>query len=174
MKTKSTYTKALLASIALMTTTATFAKEIPLQVAIVKNSIGSNDILSGKFTSGISKLIDKNNPRISYDVNTGLCVAYLKTNKLDKAETSCTAAIKSIESSKVMNSLSDFHKSISYNNRAISRYLNNNITGAIEDMKTASLLDNNDIVKKNTDLLMAKISSSEDIDFIEKDTSASE
>jgi len=171
---KSIYATILLLSIALMNTPEAFAKEIPFEVAIVKNSTGSNEIMAGKFNAGINKLIHKNKTGIKYNIDTGLCVAYLKINDLDKAELSCTAAIKTLESAKSRHSLSAFHKSISYNNRAISRYLNNDISGAIDDLKRAISIDNNRIVKKNINLILEQNSSPENYSTLKKTTEISE
>jgi len=168
---KSIYVTTILSTITLIGASEAFAKEVPFEVAIVKNSTGSGEIMSGNFQSGINKLIKDKKAGIKYDIDTGLCVAYLKMNDLDKAELSCTAAINTIKST---NRFSDFHKSISYNNRAISRYLNNNVSGAIDDLNKAISLDNNRIVKKNINLLLEQKTDTENYSSLETEETISE
>ena len=78
-----------------------------------------------------------------------LCVAYSQTGKTKKSEATCTAEINSAEAINSHNEKALYLKSLSYNNRGVSRYKNNDISGALADLNVAVLIDPNDITISN-------------------------
>ena len=78
-----------------------------------------------------------------------LCVAYLKAENAKLSESSCTAAINSVEEMKLNNGKSLYLKSLSYSNRGIARYKNSDIYGALADLNKAVSIDDNVIAVSN-------------------------
>jgi len=161
MKIKSIVCKTLLTSAILGNSLNVLAHDLTFKVAVIKNVKGSKDILSGKFDKGINSLMQNNAAEQPYELDMGLCVAYLKTNDFKNSERTCTAAINSIEKMKGSSKEIAYHKSISYSNRGISRYLDNNVSGAINDLAKAMLIDANHITKNNLKLITLRTSSDE-------------
>ncbi|NMP32280.1 hypothetical protein HII17_11935 [Thalassotalea sp. M1531] len=121
-----------------------------LKIAIIKNAVGTDEIISGDYSAGLSKIVATKKPELSnYDKAMGVCVASLKLNELDKADSACTKAIDEISAIKGRGRHGEFLKSMAYSNRAIVRYLAKDNTGALEDFTSALVVDNNSIVKDN-------------------------
>lgn len=149
MNSKNNFLSALVASIILVSPTLVFAKATGLQVAIVKDSLASQNILSGDFEKSIKRLTHKKRSSSAYEKNMGLCVAYLKSNNSEQSESSCTTAIESLSSINTKNSRALYLKAIAYSNRGVARYLNDDLTGAIDDLTIAKSIDENSITKGN-------------------------
>jgi Flp pilus assembly protein TadD len=147
---KNMNTKTLLFNVMLTATVVanpTFASEnkTRLQVAIVNGSIGSDKILSGDLDEGIKKIMYRRLNQNDYDKHMGLCVAYLKNKEFVLSESSCTDAIKYTR----IVDLRPYYKALAYSNRGVSRYLNNDLNGAINDLRLAKSIDVNSITETN-------------------------
>ncbi len=125
------------------------AKTPAFQVAVIENAQGSPELLAGNFSKGVAKLAANDQTQTSFDISTGLCVAYLKSDLIDEAELACTLAIKQIESQQNQRQSTKYLTSLSYSNRGISRYVKNDINGALDDLTTAILIDSNPITQSN-------------------------
>jgi hypothetical protein len=130
-----------------------FESNNTLKVAVVKNATGTRDIIKGDFSSGIKKLTRRHVDENSYDSNMSLCVAYLKVDNARLSESSCTAAINSVEAMNLNNDKSLYLKSLSYSNRGIARYKNADISGALADLNAAVLIDDNVIAASNLKIM---------------------
>ncbi|MAG76777.1 MAG: hypothetical protein CL811_08455 [Colwelliaceae bacterium] len=121
-----------------------------LKIAIVKDAVGSTDIVAGDYTTGLSK-IDELTPKqeSGYDIAMGKCVANIKLNELASANMACSQAIESIDEINGHSRHIEFLKSMALSNRAIVRYLSNDSLGALDDFTSALLVNDNDIVKSN-------------------------
>ncbi|WP_448211295.1 hypothetical protein [Colwellia sp. MEBiC06753] len=121
-----------------------------LKVAIVKDAIGTQDIVSGDYRSGLNK-IASTTARVAspYDQAMGACVANIKLKKLAQANSDCSQAINAIDEVSGRSRQKEFLKSMAYSNRAIVRYLAQDNIGALDDLTSALLVDDNEIVKSN-------------------------
>ncbi|MCH2058510.1 MAG: hypothetical protein MK214_18260 [Thalassotalea sp.] len=121
-----------------------------LKIAVVKDAVGSTDIVAGEYTTGLSK-IDELTPKqeSGYDIAMGKCVANIKLNELASANMACSQAIESINEINGHSRHIEFLKSMALSNRAIVRYLSNDRLGALDDFTSALLVNDNDIVKSN-------------------------
>ncbi|MFD2167982.1 hypothetical protein ACFSJY_17135 [Thalassotalea euphylliae] len=118
-----------------------------MKIAVVKDAIGSQDIVDGDYAEGLTKLASSDVQ--AYDKAMGICVANIKLNNLDAADVACTSAIEEISSLNGRGRHAKFLKSVAYSNRAIVRYLSEDSEGALEDFTSAMLISDNDIVKDN-------------------------
>lgn len=133
---KSTYLKTIIATLALSSSIAAIADEAKFKIAIVKNTIGSHS------------------PHVlTFNKNMGLCASFTQAKKSNESELACTAAITSIKSIEGSNKKIKYLESLSYSNRGISRYLDNNLSGATNDLITAVLIDSNAITRGNLKLI---------------------
>jgi len=153
MNIKPTLLKTILATMVLSNPVLAFESKVKLRVAVVKNATGTHEIVKGEFDSGIKKLNRLRKYEDSFGSNMGLCVAYLQTKEAEQSESACTAAINSAKKINLRSSKSDYLKSLSYNNRGISRYINNDVSGALSDLNAAVLIDDNTITTSNLELL---------------------
>ncbi len=129
---------------------ASYADESPaFKVAVVDTSSSSTDVISGKYAKAIATL--RSNPKVkeSFEESTSLCVAYIKSGDASGSISACNAAIDNIASLKTKSSKVRYLHSLSYSNRAVARYFENDMAGAMDDLKSARLLNNNNIVKTN-------------------------
>lgn len=170
MKIKPLLIKTLIATIVMSHSVSAMDNDLGFKVAVIKNTTGTEEILAGKYHSSIDVLTTKTFANNGFEKNTGLCVAYLKSLKLDEAELACSSAINDSKKLSLRNSHLRYLKSISYSNRAVARYINNDRKGALEDISSALLIDNNSIVTanlkriKNTPIVVSQAYSSEAAD----------
>jgi len=130
------------------------ANENTFKLAIIKDYLGSREIVNGNFTKSIAYLTRKNADNSSFELNMGLCTSYIKTHNINHSESACTAAITDLQSITADNKQVTYLKSVSYSNRGVARYLKDDFTGAIEDLITAISIDSNSITEHN--LLLVK------------------
>ena len=149
MKSKTPLLKALILTLTLSIPALALANNIALKVAVVADSTGSRGIIEGNYHASIKKITRYHRDGSSYNNNMNLCVAYLKAGNTIKSESSCTAAIESVEVIKSQSKKNRYLQSLSYNNRAISRYKSSDISGALADLKTAVFIDANKITLSN-------------------------
>lgn len=162
MKTKLTPTKAILTSILLSHSVAVMADDSSLKVAIIEDATGSKEIKSGAYEQGITALSALSASTNQFEKNMGLCAAYLHTKSIEITEPICTAAIRSATSLKASNTKAKYYQSLSYSNRGISKYLNNDMTGAIQDLAAAKAINNNTITRNNFAFIEMKLAETAD------------
>lgn len=139
---------------------STLASEAPFKLAIIENAVGTKDIAAGDYAKFINSRSTENSIHSAFERNMSLCAAYIKTAAYNKAESTCTAAINDLKSIALPRKKSLYLKSLSLSNRGVSRYLNKDITGSMDDFTTAMLTDSNTITKNN--LSIAKHASLKD------------
>ncbi|MFB0980499.1 MAG: hypothetical protein QMC62_06260 [Alteromonadaceae bacterium] len=153
MNIKPTLVKTLLATLVLSNPVLALESDAALRVAVVKHATGTPEIVKGQFGSGIKKLNRLQRDEDSFGSSMGLCVAYLQSKDAVQSESACTAAINSAKKINLRSAKADYLKSLSYNNRGISRYINNDISGALSDLNAAVLIDENTITTGNLALI---------------------
>jgi hypothetical protein len=136
MLTKSKYLKIILTTLALSGSIAAVADETKFKIAVVKDTIGSHSTNVHAFNK-----------------NMDACAAFTQAKRTNKSELACTAAITSVKSIKKNNHKVKYLESLSYSNRGISRYMNDNISGAMDDFVAAILVDSNAITRGNLKLI---------------------
>jgi len=144
---KSIYLKVLITTLTLSSSFIAVADETKFKIAEVKKEFGIND------TSVLA-----------FNKNMSACAELTKAKEINEAELACTAAITSVKSIKANAKKAKYLESLSYSNRGISRYLNNNLTGAQDDLMTAALIDSNSITQSNLKLINSLISDDYNID----------
>jgi len=121
-----------------------------LKIAIIKNAVGSNEIIAGNYQLGLSKLTNSSDSAlIGYETAMGLCAANIKLNELITADKACTEAIEAISALKGRGRHREFLKAIAYSNRAVVRYLDKDKGAALEDLTSALLINDSSIIKNN-------------------------
>lgn len=149
MKIKSIVSKTLIASLVVGSSLSAVASESALKVAVVKDFASSADILAGQFERSIKKLNKKSMVGLAFEKNMNLCVAYLKAQDFTESQAACSAAVESTEAMDLSNEKSIYLKSLSYSNRAIAKYFNDDMEGAIADLTMAAKIDENPITLEN-------------------------
>lgn len=162
MKTKNVFLKTLLTSLVLSTSLTAVANEANFKVAIIGNAQGSKEILSGDFNNGIESLTKTSAAKSSFENSMGLCAVYIKTKDANKSESACSTAIDSANSMNWRSKRGIYLKSLSYSNRGISRYLNNDIAGAIDDLTMAITIDTNEITRSNLIFVTKSVTETQD------------
>jgi hypothetical protein len=149
MSIKKTIINTLVSSFLCASSISVFANELPFKVAIIQDSTGSKDIVSGDYDKFINNLSSDNSIVSTFENNMGLCAVYIKTDQLDKSEDACTTAIQAMKSIKSFSKEYLYLRSVSLSNRGVSRYLNNDISGSIDDFTTALSIDDNAVTSRN-------------------------
>jgi hypothetical protein len=153
MKLKSIFLATLFPTLVISNPVSAFNSNNTLKVAVVKNATGTRDIINGNFSSSIKKLTKRHIDEDSYGRNMSLCVAYLQIDNARLSESSCTAAINSIEAMNLNSDKFHYLKSLSYSNRGLARYKNADISGALADLNDAVLIDDNVIAVNNLKII---------------------
>ncbi|MBA6347448.1 MULTISPECIES: hypothetical protein [unclassified Colwellia] len=156
MKTTLALLTPLLITLLVSNPVSAFESDTALKVAVVKDARGTQDIVKGNFNKSIMKLTKRHQDESSYNSHMSLCVAYLQADNAEQSELACTAAIDSIEAMNLNNTIGLYLKSLSYSNRGISRYKNNDISGALADLNQAILIDENTITLGNLKIIKQK------------------
>ena len=146
---KTIFISSILATLLLTTTNPVSAADAKFKVVVVKGAVGSVDITKGELASGIEKLTTNKSDQDFYASKMSLCVAYLQARYNDKSESTCTAAINSLESLPHANSKVRYLTALNYSNRGVARYRKNQLTAALEDFQTAVAIDQNPITNDN-------------------------
>jgi hypothetical protein len=136
MFTKPTYPTIILAALTLGYSINATANETSFKIATIKDTLGS-------YSPQV----------ITFNKNMNTCAVLTKAKKVDESESACTQAITSLKSVEGNNKKVKYLESLSYSNRGVSRYMNNDITGATNDLITAVLLDSNAITIGNLTLI---------------------
>lgn len=125
------------------------------KLAVIKNGVGSTDIIKGEFKQSI-KLI-KNDKANTFENAMGLCVAHLKITSLIKADNACTNAIKILDRTEQPNRQAQYLKALALSNRAIVRYIDGKIIDSHKDFVNALGLSERDIIKNNFNVFKDKL-----------------
>ena len=149
--------KLIISTLLLSNTLMALASDAPFKVAIVKDALGSKDIALGEIKLGIDKLSASKKSQTFYANKMSLCVAYLQANYSEKSESACTAAIISVESFPQVSSSVRYLTSLSYSNRGVARYKNNDLTAALNDFESAVIIDENPITIANLAIMKQRL-----------------
>lgn len=141
MLNKSTHLKAIIATFVLCSSITAVADETKFKIAVVKNTMGH-----------------KNSHIIAFNKNMDSCAALTQAKKTNKSELACTAAINSFKSIKNNSKKAKYLESLSYSNRGISRYMNDDLVGATDDLIAAFFIDSNSITESNLKLIKNALS----------------
>jgi len=147
-------------AMAAATPSITMAEEAPFKMVVMKNSISEQGMTQENLESSIKKLTRNYSKKSSYDVNMGLCVAYLQAEAMDESVSACTAAINSKELTYLDSTKANYFKALGYSNRGISKFKNGDITGAFNDLLIAKNTDVNTITKSNFSLIEKELKAS--------------
>ena len=149
MNIKKIVINSLVASLLCGSSISALANEFPFKLTVIHNAVGTKDIASGNYNKFINSLPNDNTIEGAFERNMSLCAAYINTKEYDKSESACTAAINTLELISLPRKKSLYLKALSLSNRGISRYLNDDIIGSMNDFTTAILVDRNTITKSN-------------------------
>ncbi len=138
---KSRYLKVIITTLALSSSIAAVADETMFKIAVVKKANSSQNIHV-----------------LAFNKNMDSCAAFTQAKKANKSELACTAAITSVRAIKANSKRVKYLESLSYSNRGISRYLNNELSGAMDDLLNAVLIDSNTITRGNLKLIKQRSS----------------
>jgi len=133
---KSIYLKVLITALTLSSSVIAVADETKFKVAVVKKEVGIKD-------SNV----------LTFNKNMNSCAELTHAKKTIKSEIACTAAITSIKSINTNTNKAKYLESLTYSNRGISRYMNDDFSGAMDDFIAAILIDSNSITKSNMKLI---------------------
>ncbi|WP_076418986.1 hypothetical protein [Colwellia sp. UCD-KL20] len=162
MKLKPLLLTTLISSTILAAPLTAVASETNLKVAVIKDAAASESILNGEYKEVIANLSSKSQ---DFEESTTLCVAYLKSDNEEMSETACTAAIRSAKNLDASSKKMRYLQSISYNNRAVARYLKDDMSGAMSDLALAQSLDSNPLVEENLSLINSKVELADDTNY---------
>ncbi|WP_426360353.1 hypothetical protein ACPUVO_09110 [Pseudocolwellia sp. HL-MZ19] len=159
MKLKTILLTSLISSSLVMASTSVMASDSKLKVAVIKNTAMSSEISKGEYQEIIASLSNTSSATEynDFEKNTALCVAYLKTSNTVESEAACSSAIESAKTLETSSKRANYLKSISYSNRAVARYLKNDVVGAMSDLAVANSIDSNKISKINLEVMNSKL-----------------
>ncbi len=162
MKLKPLLLTSILSSVLVVAPTTVMASESNLKVAVIKNTAMSSEIAKGEYQEIIASLssTSSDSEYNDFEKNTALCVAYLKTSNTVESEAACSSAIESAKTLEASSKKTNYLKSISYSNRAVARYLKNDVVGAMSDLAVANSIDSNKISKINLEVMNSKLDQS--------------
>jgi hypothetical protein len=137
-----------LPALLLLSCSSTFAIESTekFRVAVVKNTLGANNIVAGEYESSIAKISDTH---LDFNRAMNLCVAQIKTYNFELAENSCTKAIDSMSVNASRGRHGKLLKALAYSNRGIAKHLNNKSKTAYDDFLMAKSLSEDKIINDN-------------------------
>lgn len=127
------------------------------KLAVIKNGVGSTDIIKGEFKQSIKLIQNENDKANTFENAMGLCVAHLKITSLIKADNACTNAIKILDSTEQSNRQAQYLKALALSNRAIVRYIDGKIIDSHKDFVNALGLSERDIIKNNFNVFKDKL-----------------
>ena len=133
---KSIYSKVLITAFALSSSIATANDITKFKLVVIKKEFGY-----------------QNSYITTFNKNMSSCTELTKIKKATESEIACTAAITSVKSINTNTKRAKFLESLSYSNRGVSRYMNDDLSGAKDDLLTATLIDSNTITQSNLELL---------------------
>jgi hypothetical protein len=144
---KSIYLKVLITAVTLSSSITAVADETKFKIAVVKKEFGFNS----------SKVL-------AFNKNMRSCAELTIAQKTDESEVACTAAITSLKLVKTDTKKAKYLASLTYSNRGISRYVNNDLTGAKDDLIIATRIDANSITQNNLKLINSFLANDNSLD----------
>jgi hypothetical protein len=162
MKLKPLLLTSIISSVLVIAPTTVMANDSKLKVAIIKNTATTSEIAGGEYKEIIANLSssESEGKYNDFEKNTALCVAYLKTSNTVESEAACSSAIESAKTLESSNKRTNYLKSISYSNRAVARYLKDDVVGAMSDLAVANSIDSNKFSKANLEAMNSKLDES--------------
>lgn len=159
MKIKPLLLTSIISSVLAIAPTTLMASEGKLKVAVIKSEESVSNLSTDEYKEIIAKLTSskKKGQYNDFEKNTTLCVAYLKTKNSIESEAACSSAIESAQTLDTHNKRTSYLKSISYSNRAVARYLKDDVVGAMSDLAQANAIDTNSISKANLEIMNSKL-----------------
>jgi len=133
---KSIYLKVLITTLTISSSVIAVAAETKFKIAVIKKEVGS-----------------QSSHVLAFNKNMGSCAELIQAKNTNESERACTAAITSIKSIKTNAIKAKYLESLSYSNRGILRYMNDDFSGATADFIAAILIDSNLITKSNLKLI---------------------
>lgn len=126
------------------------ADDSNFKVAIIKDAAGSTDIIKGNFNESLNKMAQTPSTAAEeFELAMGLCVANIKLSQFDAAEKDCSVAISASKTMDTSTNERNKLSALAYNNRAISRALQEDTLGALDDFTSAMLLNQSTLVNNN-------------------------
>lgn len=165
MKIKCTNFKTLIAGLVFFGATSAWASDDMFKVAVIENATATKGLIAGNIEASIKTLKRKVRTENTFENNMSLCVAYLKSDHIQNSESACTAAIKQVHWMGESSNNAKYLKSLSYNNRGVSRYLSKNIAGAIADFTKAESINANAITSNNLKLVNQYLAKEDDAEL---------
>lgn len=138
------FLKVIITTLTLTGSASVIAEEVKFKLTKVKSHVGIQSADSRNFNKSMNS-----------------CVELAKFENTIESEQACTKAIEVMESINVHTSEAIYLKSLSYSNRGISRYMNDDLVGAKADFIAATHIDSNNITKSNL-MLLNKLSMSKE------------
>lgn len=162
MKLKPLILTSIMGSMLTAASASVLADESTFKVAIIKSPETAANISEGEYKEIIANLstTKAKGKYDSFEKNTALCVAYLKTNNISESEPACSSAIESAQTLNLKSKKASYLQSISYSNRAIARYLKGDVDGAMSDLTTADSINSNKISRANLEVMSSKFDQS--------------
>ncbi|WP_448566892.1 hypothetical protein [Thalassotalea ganghwensis] len=127
-------------------------------VAIIKGADGSSAIKTGQYLKGIEALELTQRTSV-FDKKMGLCVANLQTENYVQAKTDCSEAISAIDKEAISSHQSKRLKALAFSNRAIVNYYLDDKYAALDDLTSALLLTNDQVIVNNLHHLKKSLAS---------------
>ncbi|MEW6991403.1 hypothetical protein AADZ91_12005 [Colwelliaceae bacterium 6441] len=132
----------------LLGSSSTFAANsaTTFKVAVIKNTLGASEIVSGQYEQGINEISGKMD---NFNHAMNLCVAQIKVAQFEKAENSCSQAIDSLSVNASRGRHGKLLKALAYSNRGIARHINGKNKKAYDDFLMAKSFSNNPLIIDN-------------------------
>ncbi|MBU2972061.1 hypothetical protein KO527_22240 [Pseudoalteromonas sp. C2R02] len=146
-----------LATTILFTSNATATNLSEFKLAVIKNGVGTTDIIKSEFKQSIKSIQNEHNNTHQYELAMGLCVAHLKTTSLNKAGDACTQAINVLGTIEQPSQHMQYLKALAFSNRAIVRYIDGKIVDSHKDFVSALNLSDRDIITNNFSVFKDKL-----------------
>jgi hypothetical protein len=146
-----------LATTILFTSHVTATNLSEFKLAVIKNGVGTTDIIKGEFKQSIKSIQNEHNNTHQYELAMGLCVAHLKSTSLIKADSACTKAIDTLDAIKQPDQHTQYLKALAFSNRAIVKYIDGKIVDSHKDFISALNLSDRDIITSNFSVFKDKL-----------------
>ncbi|QBG35600.1 hypothetical protein [Litorilituus sediminis] len=154
MTSLSKFRKVIIASFVLIFTLPVQANTSKFKVVSIKNNTNKQSTFINHESTNRQKTQNQaNDVQAAFNLSMMQCAAYLRNEEASKSSKACSAAVQHIELMDANTQQSRYLKSLSYSNRAIAKYSNNDESGALNDLVRAILIDSNAITRSNLTLM---------------------
>ncbi|SET62573.1 tetratricopeptide repeat protein [Thalassotalea agarivorans] len=155
MNRTSTLSKSIALVFALCSYTAS-ANSDNLKVAVFSDNPGTKKIVAGNYEKGLEEVSNASESN-EIAIATANCVANIKLNQFEQAKSHCDQAVSLSEATGGRSRKDQYVKAVTYSNRAILHYLNNDRVAAIDDLTDAMHIQENDVTKHNLSVIQATV-----------------